>query len=103
MSRPDPVFDQSDIARVMNRNKSTLSREMKRHRGDRGYRPKQAPEFSWARMCERENASPRWFNRFRKLLVRYEKTHRSYLALNMLAAAIICFRKVPGEINIIYG
>ena len=44
-----------------------------------------------------------WFNRFRKLLVRYEKTDRSYLALNMLAAAIICFRKVPGEINIIYG
>ena len=44
-----------------------------------------------------------WFNRFRKLLVRYEKTHQSYLALNMLAAAIICFRKVPGEINIIYG
>ncbi len=44
-----------------------------------------------------------WFNRFRKLLVRYEKTHRSYLALNMLAAAIICFRKVSGEINIIYG
>ena len=44
-----------------------------------------------------------WFNRFRKLLVRYEKTLRSYLALNMLAAAIICFRKVPGEINIIYG
>ena len=44
-----------------------------------------------------------WFNRFRKLLVRYEKTLRSYLALHMLAAAIICFRKVPGEINIIYG
>ena len=44
-----------------------------------------------------------WFNRFRKLLVRFEKTDRSYLALNMLAASIICFRKVPGEINIIYG
>ena len=44
-----------------------------------------------------------WFNRFRKLLVRYEKTHHSYLALNMLAVAIICFRKVPSEINIIYG
>ena len=44
-----------------------------------------------------------WFNRFRKLLVRYEKTDRSYLALHMLAAAIICFRKVPGEVNIIYG
>jgi transposase len=44
-----------------------------------------------------------WFNRFRKLLVRYEKTDRSYLGLNMLAASIICFRKVPGKINIIYG
>lgn len=44
-----------------------------------------------------------WFNRFRKLLVRYEKLHRSYVALNMLAAAIICFRNVPGKRNIIYG
>ena len=44
-----------------------------------------------------------WFNRFRKLLVRYEKTHRAYLGLNMLAAAIICLRKVPAKINIIYG
>ena len=44
-----------------------------------------------------------WFNRFRKLLVRFEKLHQSYLALNMLAAAIICFRKVPCEQNIIYG
>lgn len=44
-----------------------------------------------------------WFNRFRKLLVRYEKTHLSYLALNMLAAAIICFRKVRSDTNFIYG
>jgi putative transposase len=44
-----------------------------------------------------------WFTRFRKLLVRYEKLHRSYLALNHLAAAIIAFRKVPGSQNIIYG
>lgn len=44
-----------------------------------------------------------WFTRFRKLLVRYEKTHRSYLALNMLAAAIISFRHVPAKVNIIYG
>lgn len=44
-----------------------------------------------------------WFNRFRKLLVRYEKLERSFLALNHLAAAIIAFRKVPLEINIIYG
>jgi transposase len=44
-----------------------------------------------------------WFTRFRKLLVRYEKLHRSYLALTMLAAAIISFRHVPTKINIIYG
>lgn len=44
-----------------------------------------------------------WFNRFRKLLVRYEKLHHSFMALNHLAAAIIAFRKVPLKINIIYG
>lgn len=48
-------------------------------------------------------ASHSWFNRFRKLLVRYEKLERSFLALNHLAAAIIAFRKVPLNINIIYG
>jgi IS5 family transposase len=44
-----------------------------------------------------------WFNRFRKLLVRYEKLERSFVALNHLAAAIIAFRKVPMTVNIIYG
>lgn len=44
-----------------------------------------------------------WFNRFRKLLVRYEKLERSFLGLNHLAAAIIAFRKVPLSVNIIYG
>jgi transposase len=44
-----------------------------------------------------------WFTRFRKLLVRCEKTHRPYLALYMLAAAIISFRNVPAKVNIIYG
>ena len=44
-----------------------------------------------------------WFNRFRKLLVRYEKLERSFIALNHLAAAIIVIRKVPLEVNIIYG
>jgi len=48
-------------------------------------------------------AAHSWFTRFRKLLVRYEKMHRSYLALTMLAAAIIAFRHVPGKKNIIYG
>ena len=40
-----------------------------------------------------------WFNRFRKLLVRFEKTASSYVALHHLAAAIICWRKI----GIIYG
>jgi putative transposase len=33
-----------------------------------------------------------WLNRFRKILVRYEKTDLSYLALLSLACAIICWR-----------
>ena len=44
-----------------------------------------------------------WFNRFRKLLVRYEKLERSFVALNHIAAAIIAFRNVPLTVNIIYG
>ena len=44
-----------------------------------------------------------WFNRFRKLLVRYEKLDRSFLALNHLAAAIMAFRKIELDVNIIYG
>ena len=40
-----------------------------------------------------------WFNRFRKLLVRYEKLADSYMALLHMAAAIIAFRKA----NVIYG
>lgn len=48
-------------------------------------------------------ASHSWLNRFRKLLVRYEKLERSYVALCHLAAAIIAFRKIPLAENIIYG
>ena len=44
-----------------------------------------------------------WFNRFRKLLVRYEKLDHSFMALNHLAGAIIAFTKVPLKVNIIYG
>ena len=44
-----------------------------------------------------------WFDRFRKLLVRYAKLERSFVALNHLAAAIIAFRKVSAHVKIIYG
>ena len=50
--------DRSDIARVMERHKSTISREMMRNRGARGYRPKQAHVLSQARICAAQN-SPR--------------------------------------------
>jgi putative transposase len=48
-------------------------------------------------------ASHSWLNRFRKLLVRYEKLERSYVALCHLAAAIIAFRKISFTGNIFYG
>ncbi|MGD0733174.1 MAG: IS5/IS1182 family transposase, partial [Terracidiphilus sp.] len=38
-------------------------------------------------------------NRFRKLLVSFEKTEASYLALLFLAAALICWRQTTS----IYG
>lgn len=34
-----------------------------------------------------------WFNRFRKLLVSFEKTKASFTALLFLAAALICWRQ----------
>jgi transposase len=35
-----------------------------------------------------------WFNRFRKLLVSFEKTEASYVALLSLACAMICWRQI---------
>jgi transposase len=40
-----------------------------------------------------------WFNRFRKVFPRYEKTLASHEALLHIAAAIICWRKI----HVIYG
>ena len=40
-----------------------------------------------------------WFNRFRKLLVSFEKTEASYLGLLSLEAAMICWRQTVS----IYG
>ncbi len=39
----------SEIARQIGRNKSTISREIKRNTGQRGYRPKQANQFAHSR------------------------------------------------------
>ena len=89
------------------------SKEIEIHLLDRGY----IPHIKGRRQESEElkkNPSTRahrwivevahsWFNRFRKLLVRYEKLERSFLALNYLAATIIVLRKIKAMINIIYG
>jgi len=79
-----------------------LDRDYIPHVRPRGAEKKQRATGTRARRWVVEVAHS-WFTRFRKLLVRYEKLHRSYEALTMLAAAIITFRHVPATINIIYG
>jgi IS30 family transposase len=46
---------QTEIADLMKRSKSTISRELTRNCGQRGYRPKQSHELSLARMRARDN------------------------------------------------
>jgi IS30 family transposase len=48
--------DQSQIAKLLDRQKSTISRELIRNTGYRGYRPKQACEFSVERAQNSRNA-----------------------------------------------
>ena len=76
------------IAHVKGRGQE--AKELKRKRGSKAKR--------WV-----VEVAHSWFNRFRKLLVRYEKLDRSFLALNHLAAAIMTLRKIKLEVNIIYG
>jgi IS30 family transposase len=42
-------FSQSEMAYYLRVNKSTISREIRRNRGDKGYRPRQAYEKALAR------------------------------------------------------
>lgn len=79
-----------------------LDRDYTPHVRPRGVEKKQCAKGKRARRWVVEVAHS-WFTRFRKLLVRYEKLHRSYEALSMLAAAIITFRRIPAKLNIIYG
>jgi IS30 family transposase len=46
-------FTQSEIADMLGVHKSTISRELSRNRGGRGYRPKQAQEFALTRRQNR--------------------------------------------------
>ena len=47
--------NQTEIADLMMRNKSTICRELKRNSGLRGYKPKQSHELSRERMRARDN------------------------------------------------
>ena len=58
------------------------------------------PKKAWRWVVEVAHS---WFNRFRKLLVRYEKLDRSFMALNHLAASIMALRKINLSVNIVYG
>ena len=67
----------------------TRGQEIERKRANPGWRARR-----WV-----VEVSHSWFNRFRKILVRYEKRADTYTALLHMVAAIIAYRKV----GIIYG
>jgi transposase len=68
-----------------------------RPRGEEIAEKERNPDFKPRRWVVEVSLS--WFNRFRKLLVRFEKLLSSHMALTHLAAAIIALRKI----GIIYG
>ena len=68
-----------------------------RQRGEETEEKKRDPRYRARRWVVERTHS--WLNRFRKLLVRYEKTTASYEGLLELACALITFRQVI----IIYG
>jgi transposase len=70
-----------------------------RPRGEEKREKAKNPDFKARRWVV--EACHSWFNRFRKLAIRYEKLDVTHLALIHLAAAIIALRKV--RTKIIYG
>ena len=68
-----------------------------RQRGEEMMSKKRDPRYRARRWVVERTHS--WLNRFRKLLVRFEKTAAGYEGLLQLACALIVFRRVI----IIYG
>ena len=66
--------DQSQIAKLLDRHKSTINREVRRNSGSRGYRPKQACEKSAGRAQNSRNAStlPMWVHEQTRLLLQFQ-------------------------------
>lgn len=66
-------FNQSQIAAEIGVSKSTISRELRRNRGGRGYRPKQAHAWAQARRQAKPNAtqiSPKTWKRIESLILK---------------------------------
>jgi transposase len=60
-----------------------------RHKGEKKRKRKRHSARRW--VVERTNS---WHNRFRKLLIRYEKKAENYLELVHLACCIIIYRRI---------
>jgi len=80
--------------------KAAVERNYKPHikqRREEAHEKRVNPEFKARRWVVERTHS--WLNRFRKLLVSFEKTEASYLALLSLACAMTCWRQTTS----IYG
>jgi len=83
----DKGYDSSEIEREVIKRKYITHI---RHRGEeKGLIKTRHSARRW--VVERTNS---WHNRFRKLLVRYEKKSENYLALVCLACCIIVYRRI---------
>jgi transposase len=90
----DKAYDSRDALKII------VAKEYIPHvktRGEEVQEKKTNP--SWKARRWVVEVSHSWFNRFRKILVRYEKLKDTYMALLHMAAAVIAFRKV----GVIYG
>ena len=77
------VVERGYISHIPHRHKKLLSRIRKGHH--------QYHHYSIRWVVERTNS---WHNRFRKLLVRYEKKSQNYLSLVHLSCCIIIYRRI---------
>jgi len=106
VERPEPTAEspQKLCADAGYKGEPALGEAMSRHyephikqRRDEAEAKRTQPGYKARRWVVERTHS--WLNRYRKLLVSFEKTEESYVALLALAAAIICWRRT----TFIYG
>ena len=84
----DKGYDFSEIERESTKRRRYIAHI--RHRGEGRLIKTRYPATRWV-VIERTNS---WHNRFRKLLVRYEKKAENYLGLVHLSCCIIVYRRI---------